>query len=155
MDIATLRQGQFWFPAPDLLGLPVWEYFVWGFYVLHTLRMVDGDAFRGPAWFPLIVAALFALPFALIRDPVPLTLATGGLLCLALLFFHTRQDFAYAGYMILLGALVEYVGVWSGQWAYKEAPNGGVPVWFVTMWGGIGLFTGRIFLPLVRRIDRI
>ena len=154
MDVAALRQGQFWFRDPDLLGLPLWEFFIWGFYLLHAIRMVDGDAPRHRFGLPLILAILFAIPFAVVRDPIALFVVTACMLGLGLIFLHTRQDLAYLGYMILLGALVEYTGVWSGQWAYREPPAGGVPLWFITMWGGIGLFAGRIFLPLIRYIDR-
>ena len=69
-------------------------------------------------------------------------------LALALGFFHERQDLIYLGYMAVVGALVEYCGVWSGQWHYPGDSFGGVPLWFATMWGGIGLFTRRLILPL-------
>ena len=61
------------------------------------------------------------------------------------------MDFAYVAYMVILGALIEYTGVWAGQWSYPENPPGGVPLWFITMWGGVGLFTRRLVLPLMRR----
>jgi hypothetical protein len=66
-------------------------------------------------------------------------------------FFHEKLDLAYAGYMILVGALIEYTGVWSAQWGYPGSPPGGVPLWFITMWGGVGLFTRRLVLPILRR----
>jgi len=76
---------------------------------------------------------------------------TGIILAVALAAFHQRLDLAYAGYMILVGALVEYTGVWSGQWGYPGDPPGGVPLWFLTMWGGVGLFTRRLVVPLLHR----
>ena len=30
-------------------------------------------------------------------------------------------------------------------------PPGGVPLWFITLWGGVGLFLWRLALPLLRR----
>ena len=61
--------------------------------------------------------------------------------------WQARLDLAYAGHMVVLGALVEYTGVHAGQWFYPIDVPGGVPPWFVTMWGGIGLFFRRLVLP--------
>jgi hypothetical protein len=55
--------------------------------------------------------------------------------------------------MVLLGAVVEYTGVNAGQWSYPGDVPGGVPLWFATMWGGIGLFFRRLILPLVELPD--
>lgn len=151
MNAGALRQGVFFFAHPDFLGMPVWEFFMWGFYVLHLIRMVGGPAPGGSLWLPLALAVVFAIPFSTIADPQMLLLATGIVLAVSLAFFHDRLDLAYTGYMILVGALVEYTGVWSGQWGYPGDPPGGVPLWFVTMWGGIGLFTRRLVVPLLHR----
>jgi hypothetical protein len=72
---------------------------------------------------------------------------------MALGFFHDVHDLAYAGYMILLGAAVEYAGVYAGLWSYPGDPSGGVPLWFITMWGGVGLFLRRLALPIVSKHD--
>lgn len=150
MDIMAVREGVFAFCFPDYLGLPVWEFVIWGFYVLHTLRMLKGPAPRAPLWRALLLAVAFAVPFASLSDPSMLLLASGMVLALSLACFHARDDLIYGGYMIALGALFEYTGVAAGQWSYPGDPPGGVPLWFATMWGGIGLFTRRLVLPLVR-----
>src|SRR5215471_1400839 len=120
MDIATLHRGAFRFTAPDLLGLPYYE------------------------------VLLFALPFSLIQDYRLLFLASGIVLAIGIGFFHERRDIAFVGYMIAMGAVMEYAGVWSGQWRYDGPTFGGVPLWFAPMWGGVGLFTHRLGLPLLR-----
>ena len=149
MDIMAVRQGVFRFTSPDYLGLPVWEFGMWGFYVLHTVRMLDGPAPSGPLWKVLTLAALFALPFVTLADQQALLIASTLLFAVALGFFHERADLRYVGYMIAMGAVVEYLGVWCGQWSYPANPPGGVAFWFVTMWGGIGLFTRRLLLRLL------
>jgi hypothetical protein len=149
MDIMAVRQGVFRFTSPDYLGLPVWEFGMWGFYVLHTVRMLDGPPPAGPLWKVLALAALFALPFVTLADQQALLLASALLFAVALGFFHEPADLRYVGYMIAVGAVVEYLGVWSGQWSYPANPPGGVAFWFVTMWGGIGLFTRRLLLRLL------
>lgn len=154
MNLGALHQGVFFFHHPDFLGMPVWEFFMWGFYVLHLIRMVGGAApAEGRIWLALALAVAFAIPFSTIPDARMLLIVTALILGVALGFFHERLDLAYTGYMILVGALVEYTGVWSGQWGYPDAPPGGVPFWFVTMWGGVGLFTRRLVLPILRSND--
>jgi hypothetical protein len=148
MDIVAVRQGLLTFLRPDFAGLPVWEFFMWGFYVLHMLRTWDGPAPSPNRRLVLPLAVLFAVPFAVVNESPILLLATGAILAVAVFFFHEPQDLVYAGYALLLGAAVEYVGVWTGQWQYPAHPVGGVELWFTTMWAGIGLFTRRLLLPL-------
>jgi hypothetical protein len=54
--------------------------------------------------------------------------------------YHEPMDFAYAGYMAVVGELVEHVGQATGQWHYPGQPGGGVPLWLLTLWAGVGLF---------------
>ncbi len=149
MDMMAVRQGVFRFARPDIAGLPVWEFFMWGFIVLHVVRMLNGPVPNSTLRLVLPLAIVFALPFATITDPSMLLVASGAALALALFFFHEPSDFLYIIYGVLLGAIFEYAGVWSGQWAYPGNPPGGVAFWFVTMWSGIGLFARRLVLPLI------
>src|SRR5262249_32777738 len=95
------------------------------------------------------LVVLFALPFSLIPDYRLLLLASGIVLVLGIGFFHRPRDIAFAGYMVAMGALMEYTGVWSGQWHYDGPTLGGVPLWFATMWGGVAFFSHRLALPLI------
>ncbi len=149
MNLAALRRGIFAFEHPDLFGMPVYEYLMWGFYVLHTVRFLDGPPPRGRTIVALAAAGAFASTFALIAAPPLLLIVSGAVLAVGIALFHERMDLAYAGYMAALGAAVEYVGVSTGQWHYPGHPWGGVPLWFLTMWAGVGLFTRRLALPLV------
>lgn len=149
MNAMSLRQGIFAFRDPDLLGMPFYEVFMWGFYLLHTWRMLLGPIAvgkRAQAW---LMAIAYALAFGAIADQRLLLLVTAVLLVTGLILFHDVWDFAYTGYMIGLGAAIEYTGVWSGQWFYPEDPTGGVPLWFVTLWGGVGLLLRRLVLPML------
>lgn len=42
MNAASLEQGIFAFTDPDILRMPVYELVMWGFYLLHTKRLL-GD----------------------------------------------------------------------------------------------------------------
>lgn len=151
MDEGALRQGVFRFLHPDLAGLPIFEFGIWGFYVLNALRFVGcqpGERFR---WIALGMAAIFATCFLTINDPIALALAAGVVVVVSLRLLRSARDFASAGYMLGMGVLVEYVGVGTGQWIYPGAPLGGVPPWSFVMWAGIGLFSRAILAPLVCR----
>jgi hypothetical protein len=149
MDIRAVHQGGFSFSHADVAGLPIWEYFMWGFLVLHILRTLGGPAPQSRWWLVLPLALLFALPFATLSHPSLLLISSCTVLALALFFFHETLDIYYVIYTVILGAALEYTGVWSGQWQYPGNPAGGVAIWFVPMWAGIGLFTRRLVLPLV------
>jgi hypothetical protein len=151
MNAASLKQGIFAFSAPDLLGMPVYELLMWGFYLLHTRRMLDGPAPQGRRATVWVLALLYAAAFATIHDGNVLLLVTGVLLAVSLLLFHERLDLAYTGYLIAFGAAIEYTGVLSGQWHYPGNPLGGVPLWFITLWGGVGLFLRRLVVPILAR----
>jgi hypothetical protein len=156
MDIATLHRGAFRFTTPDLLGLPYYEFLMWGFYVLNTIRFWGPEPPQtGSRTLAVGLVVLFALPFSLIQDYRLLFLASGIVLAIGIGFFHERRDIAFVGYMIAMGALMEYAGVWSGQWRYDGPTLGGVPLWFATMWGGVGLFTHRLGLPLLRYLRTV
>ncbi|MDB5766170.1 MAG: hypothetical protein JWQ61_984 [Collimonas fungivorans] len=153
MNAASLKQGIFAFSSPDLLGMPVWEVFMWGFYLLHTRRVLDGPAPHGQRATVWILALLYAAAFASIHDGDTLLLVTGVLLAVGLVLFHERLDLAYTGYLILFGAAIEYTGVLSGRWHYPGNPPGGVPLWFITLWGGVGLFLRRLVVPILVRYE--
>jgi hypothetical protein len=150
MNSAALKRGIFAFNHPNLIGMPIYEYFMWGFYTLHTIRFVDGPAPNGKPMIASVAAAAFAVPFAIIADPVVLLAASATVFAGCLALFHEPRDLAYAGYMAAVGALIEYTGVRTGQWHYPGDHLGGVPLWFLPMWAGIGLFTRRLVLVLSR-----
>ena len=149
MNLGAQRQGVFRFNRPDLLGMPMYEFVMWGFYILCTLRFLDGQPPRGKRWVALGLAAVFALPFSTVGDATALTLVSAAILAVCLVLYRESMDIAYVLTMITMGALVECIGVATGQWTYPGSD--GVPLWFATMWGGVGLFTRRLLLPLLYR----
>jgi hypothetical protein len=150
MDKGAMRRGVFQFCHPDVIGLPVYEFFMWGFYVIHAVRFLDGPAERpNRSLWALGLAMVFALCFLMVDDPYLLAAAAAAVLIAALFFFHQPRDCAFFVYMAAIGALVEYVGAGTGQWTYPHAPAGGVPLWSFAMWGGVGLFTRRLLVPFL------
>ena len=148
MNVASLKQGIFAFTQPDFLGMPLYEFLMWGFYLLHAKRMVGGTPPPKTLAIWMIMIS-YCMAFGLIPNQDVLLWVTATLLLVGLAVYHDRSDLVYIGYMIFLGATIEYTGVWSGQWIYPEQVAGGVPLWFITLWGGVGLFLRRLILPYV------
>lgn len=155
MNAASLKQGIFSFSEPDLLGMPIYEVFMWGFYLLHLKRVWGGDVPVGNRAVVWLLALSFAIAFAVIPDAKILTIVTGILLITGLILYHEPLDFSYTIYFIMFGAAIEYAGVHSGQWFYPNAPVGGVPVWFVTLWGGVGLLMRRLLMPILIKHENL
>lgn len=151
MNVASLEQGIFSFSHPDVLGQPVYELFMWGFYLLHTRRLIGGPAPGGRSIVVWMLAGLYCAAFAAVPDATALLATSGTLLIIGLVLFHEPLDIAYTVYFVVLGAAIEYTGVFAGQWHYPGDPLGGVPLWFVTLWGGVGLFLRRLVLPVLVR----
>jgi hypothetical protein len=150
MNQAALKQGIFAFNHPDFLGMPAYEFLTWGFYTLHTIRFLNGPPPQGRWITALVATGAFALAFGTIADPNLLFLATASMLVVFFAVYHEPMDLAYAGYLAVVGELVEHVGEATGQWNYPRQPWSGVPLWLLTLWAGIGLFTRRLVLPLLR-----
>jgi len=155
MNQAALKQGVFGFDHPDLLGMPAYEFLTWGFYTLHAIRFLNGRPPQGRWIIVVIATGTFAMPFGIIADADSLFLASATLLAGLFIMYHEPMDLAYAGYMALVGQLVEHVGQSTGQWHYPGHPWGGVPLWLVTLWAGFGLFTRRLILPLLPQPNRL
>ena len=152
MDEAALKQRIFAFRHPDVGGLPIYEYFLWGFYILHAVRFLGGPGGhpRRMLW-ALGLAAAFSLCFSTITNPLMLALTAGAVLVASLGIFHEPTDLAFTAYMAAMGMAVEYVGVATGQWSYPHAPLGGVPLWSFVMWCGVGIFSSRLLVPFLRK----
>jgi len=148
MDAMAVARGVFAFSQPDALGLPVWEFAVWAFWLIHGTRMVGPTPARS-TWKAWALLVPFAAAFVLFPDPIVLSICSSMVLLVAFAFFHDRQDFAYAGYFAIVGAAVECVGVNRGLWGYSGAFPWGIPPSALTMWAGIGLFTRRAVMPAI------
>src|SRR5215472_16100141 len=118
MNQAALKQGIFAFDLPDLLGMPAYEFLTWGFYTLHTIRFLNGAPPQG-RWINVLIATVaFAVPFGTIADSDVLFLASASMLVVLFAMYHELMDLAYAGYLAVVGELVEHVGEATGQWHY-------------------------------------
>jgi hypothetical protein len=82
--------------------------------------------------------------FGLVHDDHMLLAMSGGLLLILLLIFRDPGDLASVVYAAAVGFVWERVGTSTGQWSYPQLPPGGIPPWFATLFGSIGLFARHL-----------
>lgn len=147
LDVGAVRAGVFAFARPDLLGLPWWEFAVWGCWVLGGLGLVPAASPVRPRWPTALCAAVFAAPFLAVADPWWLTVLALAGLAPGLVLHHARGDLLHLGLFLLLGLVVELTGVLAGVWTYPQAGPLAIPPASLVMWAGIGLFAHRLVRP--------
>ena len=147
----ALRDGLFEFRFKDILLMPYYEPFLWGFYFLSMKRFVTEGARGLPSIGLKAVAGLAATSAAFAvfsRDSQTLFVATTCSTAFLLALFHDRADLEYAVVALVLGFIVEMFGVSTGLWWYPEPDFLGIPSWFATMWISAGLLARRFLIPI-------
>lgn len=143
-DIGAIQNGFFKFTNPDFLGLPVWEFFMWGFYLIHTHRLFPAKVPKSLDLKLLMLAIIFSQLFAIIHDRELLLISTSGILLLSLIFYHDKEDIFYCFYLMAVGVATEYVGIRFNLWSYPERDYNSAWLQFVIMWGAAGLYFRHI-----------
>lgn len=149
-NYAVLKTGGFSFKHKDILLMPYYEPFMWGFYYLTITRFIgeqpgthrlEAKVFLGM----LLTGAAFSL-FA--GNSKNLLIFTGISTSILILMFHERHDLLYALCALVLGIVVEIFGVLTGLWSYPAPDFLGIPFWFATMWVSVGILGRRLLVPL-------
>jgi hypothetical protein len=150
-NYVTLKAGLFEFRFKDILLMPYYEPFLWGFYYLGLKRFVDGVGRRPPdlSWKAVGGLVTTSATFSVFSfDSDALLMATICSTAVLLALFHERGDLAYAISGLVLGLIVELYGVSAGLWWYPQSDLLGIPYWFATMWVSAGLLGRRFLMPL-------
>ncbi len=148
----VLKEGGFAFKHRDILLMPYFEPFLWGFYYLNIKRFFNENCKQAPfEWksvFGLIITGICFSIFA--TDSSLLLFSTLFSTAVLVWLFHDRLDLYHGLYALILGFVVELFGVSTGQWAYPEPDFLGIPYWFATMWISVGILGRRFLFPLAR-----
>lgn len=149
-NYVTLSAGVFEFKFKDVLLMPYYEPFLWGFYFLCMKRFVSGRSSEhlrldGKAVVAVVTTSLVFSFFAF--DSRVLFFASTCSTLFLFVLFHERQDIAYALFALTLGFIVELFGVSTGLWWYPAPDFLGMPYWFATMWISVGLLGRRFLIP--------
>lgn len=146
----ALRAGAFAFQQQDFLLMPWHEPLLWMGWYLHIVRFVAPPAQEVPlsrsAWLGLLATVLAFSVFG--GDVRALTIATSVSCAVLIALFHTRGDLFYGVCAVLLGVLVEGVGVANGLWSYPDPGSTPIPLWSFMMWTSVGVLGRRFVVPL-------
>ncbi|MCB0419953.1 MAG: hypothetical protein KDD61_03105 [Bdellovibrionales bacterium] len=169
-NIMAIRNGTFEFILPSsaskneifvsngslyILGVPIFEVFLWGFYILHTKRMLRLKLYSSSLLKPFLLSILFSLSFSLFPTQLGILLATTASVLTLFMFFHEKQDILCAGYMVFIGTILEHIGVHFGIWKYPGNYLTGVAYWYVNLFAGTGVLLNRLALPLTSKIIKM
>jgi hypothetical protein len=150
----VLKAGGFAFKYKDILLMPYYEPFMWGFYYTVIKRFIsESSNTKVLGWRPFLGLAITGICFSLFsRNSDILLISTVISTCILFALFHDRYDFYYAICALVLGFIVEIFGVTTGLWSYPDPDFLGIPFWFATMWISVGLLGRRFLIPLAERI---
>lgn len=154
-DYVSLKQGIFEFRFKDVLGMPYYEPFLWGFYFMSLKRFLQNDLheIRHVGKRAIIGLLATSMAFSLVpNNSRHLTYAAMGSTALLFILFHERFDIYFALSALLLGTVIEIFGVSTGQWSYPQPDFGGLPFWYAAMWISVGLLGRRFMIPLANSI---
>lgn len=155
-NYAVLKTGGFTFKHKDILLMPYYEPFLWGFYYINIKRFISEGAeaviFDKKSIFGLLLTALAFSIFS--KNSNTLLMATLFSTGVLFIMFHERFDFYYAAYALGLGFVIELFGVSTGLWVYPEPDFLGIPYWFATMWISVGVLGRRFLIPLAELISK-
>ncbi len=156
-DYAMGRSGGSSFKQHDVLLMPWYELFLWGFYYINMKRFIgEGDNRALLDKRSLFGFLLTALVFPLFSWSYGLLLlTTTGSTAILFIMFHDLPDIYFAAYALGLGFVVELFGVSSGLWSYPQPDFLGIPYWCATMWLSAGILGRRFLFPLAGWIDRM
>ena len=149
-NYVCLKAGLFEFRFKDILLMPYYEPFLWGFYFTSMRRFVSGHRRDMVALDARSVAGLVvtSVMFSLFSsNPRALLIATACSTAFLFLLFHARLDWYYAAAALTLGIVVELFGVSTGLWSYPASDFLGIPYWFATMWISAGVLGRRFLTP--------
>ncbi len=151
LDWISLKHGLFQFLTPNLGPMPYFEFFMWGYYSLFAWRILK-EKIQIPAEIEPKVSLLnlvFTGLFMTQSHSNPLLFGSGIILAISIFFYHDKDDLKSMSLFLLIGTIIEVVGIQFKIWTYPEPHLFGLPLWFITMWAGAGLFWRRIFLVMV------
>ncbi len=161
-DYAALSVGAFAF-APeyrDILLMPIYEPFMWGFYYLFLKRFIADPALPQRLNFKAFVGLIMlSLCFAFFgKNSALMNYAMTFATLFLLIMFHERYDFYFVFTALGLGIVIENFGVHTGRWSYPHPDFLQLPVWILIMWMAAGLLGRRFLIPLsftiLRKLQR-
>lgn len=145
MDAEAIKNNLFYFKNPDLMSLPFWEFFMWGYFAILSYRLCPNLNFR---FINLLLLIAFQASFALVKNQ-ELLLGLSSAATLALLFFAGRPTWIVAIWALVFGITFEWIGSLTNQWGYLQYVDFlKMPWWGIPMWVGSWVIFAAVIFPL-------
>lgn len=159
LNFPAIQKGVFVFQEQNLVGMPFYEYIMWGFYILFGYKHLPLNAYTKIEWHTWVVILFFIIFFFGFSENVLFkTIFTSLILFGALLIYRTKKDVYAVLFFMILGIVIEFSGVYFKQWSYPDLHMTvvGVPLWSISFWGGIGfLFIELLYLCSILCLKRV
>ena len=154
-NYAVLKVGGFSFKHQDILLMPYYEPFLWGFYFVNIKRFfaepIKTSSLSRKSFIGLFTTMVAFSLFS--KQSETLLIVSSVSTIFLLVLFHQRRDLYYGAYALLLGFVIELFGVSTGLWRYPHPDFLGVPYWFAPMWISVGILARRFVIPLAEWLD--
>ncbi len=151
-DILAISHGVFTFNDPDILGLPIWQFLMWGYWLFFSIRFIKQSSDQKIRFITIILLLIFSLCFTVSTEQTFILARSTIIIIIIFFFHHSKLDFAYFFVMIFLGTIVELLGIYTEIWLY---PDNIYPLWSINMWGGIGIFLNNFKKPIYQLINSV
>lgn len=145
MNYMSIVNGIFAFTQPDLIGLPWYEFFMWGIYFIHLKRVTEiffSAEFKAyqVSLVDFVCVGLVIVVFSVCKDKSSVTIFP--LIINIFYLFAKKSKFITSNYFYFLaiGGILELVGTNGGQWVYPHPDFFGVPFWYVNVFGSFAIY---------------
>ncbi len=149
MEVQVVQKGYFSFTQPDVWGLPLWEFFMWGYFGLVSSRLCPNITFH---WSSAIWALLFSSTFQFVTDQFLLFVLTL-ILTISMVIHFGRSALRIGIFALVFGCIFEWLGLATQQWQYSHSDTVlQFPLWGLTMWAGSQIIFSHFLAPGLRLI---
>lgn len=150
MNYMSIINGIFVFSHPNLIGLPWYEFFMWGIYVIHLKRITEIFFKKEFTSYPIgmvdfICVGLVITVFSICKDKSSVTFLP---LIINIFYLISKKSKLLVSnylYFIAIGGILELVGTNGGQWSYPQPDFFGVPFWYVNVFGSFALYFPLVY----------
>lgn len=150
-SLLILERNVFQLSHPDIWKITYSYIFIYGFYFLHTKRVL-GDSEVSNPWPGFVFGLCMMTIFFFISNELALDILLSILFITGLVIFRRKRDLYYVGYLILILIPMEFLGIYSGEWHYTFIYP--IIFWFLYI-SNSGFILNRTLLPLSNYLAKI
>ena len=154
MNYMSIVNGIFAFTSPNLIGLPWYEFCMWGVYVMHLKRVTEIFFYKEFVCYQVnivdfVCVGLVVLVFSACKDKSAVTIFP---LIINMFYLYQKKSKLLVSnylYFIVIGGILELAGTNGGQWSYPKPDFYGVPFWYVNVFGSFAIYFPLVYKGLI------